>query len=284
MNIITKTEYLNTLPDNITEISIHHYIDKDAQFPDLLRFYKLRILRFQYNNFTTLPSLPPTVKRLEIMYNPGLVSIPELPPNLQILSILCNKRLTHIGAFPTTLTELNCNENDALAQLPALPQTLTRMFCCRNCLTEIPALPTSLTVLHCDENRLHVLPKLPSTLQELFCSQNRIEMLPLLPDSLTELYCSNNPLIGLGYYPFYEFMDDDDDGFCSAYRKWQTCMERFRFQWYCLKFKRQFRDWLFVRVREKRAMEQYHPDRIRALLDSGVDIEDVELEDLELYL
>jgi len=278
---MSKTEYLNTLPDSITEISIHHYLDKNAQFPDLSRFYNLRVLQFQYNNFTTLPSLPATLRRIEILYNPGLVSIPELPPNIQTLSILCNKKLTHIGAFPPTLTELYCSENDALAQLPALPQTLTHMFCSRNCLTDIPALPTCLTVLHCNENRLRVLPKLPSTLRELCCALNLIEMLPLLPDSLTELYCSNNPLIGLGYYPFEEFIDD---GFCSAYRKWQTRMERFRFQWYCMRFKRQFRDWLFVRVREKRALEQYHPDRIRALLDCGVDIEDVELVDLELYL
>jgi hypothetical protein len=53
-------------------------------------------------------------------------------------------------------------------------------------------------------------------------------------------------------------------------------IRRVRHLFYCLKFKKQFREWLWERVRHPKIMLQYHPSRIEALLEQGIEICDLE--------
>jgi hypothetical protein len=269
MSIISRTEYLDTLPDCTKDITIHHYVDRYPIFPDLSRFYLLHTLNFESNNFASLPTLPQNLKSLHIRYNTGLVAIPKLPANLKTLYICRNINLSYIKEFPETLVELYCIDNKRLTNLPPLPPYLKRIHCGCNQLTSIPELPPNLITLNCNDNQLRTLPKLPDTLKNLCFSDNCIEGIPKIPESLTYLYCNGNPM--------FDLVDTLDPNNCSQYRNLQKRIERFRFNWYCWKFKRQFRYWLFVRVREKRAMERYHPSQISKWLERGVSIEDLEL-------
>jgi hypothetical protein len=42
----------------------------------------------------------------------------------------------------------------------------------------------------------------------------------------------------------------------------------FRYTYYCLKFKKHFKRWLWERVREPKIMKQFHPDNLNALNES----------------
>ena len=46
------------------------------------------------------------------------------------------------------------------------------------------------------------------------------------------------------------------------------CLKRFKELYYLLKFKSQFRDWLWIKVRLPRIQNQYHPDHLDEFLCS----------------
>ena len=122
-------------------------------------------LNVSYMGLSTLPPLPPTLKKLNC-YNNLLQTLPELP---------------------STLVELVCSSNQ-LATLPALPSTLTRLSCFDNELLTLPRLPPTLLSLHCSDNLLTILPALPSTLTELYCGANPYNPL------FAELTASKDPI------------------------------------------------------------------------------------------
>lgn len=125
-------------------------------------------LNVSYMGLTTLPPLPPTLKKLNC-YNNFLITLPELP---------------------SSLIELVCSGNQ-LTTLPALPSNLTRLYCYENELITLPRLPPTLTSLYCSHNRLTILPPIPSTLTELFCNDNPYN--PLFAD----LTASKDPILTL---------------------------------------------------------------------------------------
>ena len=129
----------------------------------------------------------------------GLSSLPPLPATLQTL-ICSNNRITSLLPLPTTLQSLNCSNNH-LTSLPPLPTTLQMLGCSKNQLTSLPPLPTSLQMLGCSKNHLTSLPPLPISLQDLMCSNNQLTFLPPLPTQLQTLRCDHNQLISLPPLP-----------------------------------------------------------------------------------
>jgi hypothetical protein len=46
-------------------------------------------------------------------------------------------------------------------------------------------------------------------------------------------------------------------------------LNRFRFRYYCLKFKPRFRHWLWEKVREDKIKKQFHPNALSAFLEEN---------------
>jgi Leucine-rich repeat (LRR) protein len=80
----------------------------------------------QFNQLTTLPSLPPS---LDFMMCDGnqLTVLPELPLHLTYLSCSCNQ-LTFLPSLPHELNKLYCSSN-LLEMIPELPSTLVGLAC-----------------------------------------------------------------------------------------------------------------------------------------------------------
>ena len=195
-------------------------------------------------NIKYLPDLTrfKNLKKLDCSYN-QLTSLPTLPPNLE---------------------ELFCFNNQ-LTSLPTLPPNLKKLFCSNNQLTLFPTLPPNLKKLFCSNNQLTLLPTLPPNLEELYCYSNQLTLLPTLPTNLKKLYCYNNPI--------YEIVNGDDS-FIKIKKNIQL-LNNFRHLYYCLKFKKQLKEWLWKKVREPNAKKIYNPKYLIENLGDGDDLDTV---------
>jgi hypothetical protein len=134
-------------------------------------------------------------------------------------------------------------------------------------LKKLPPLPPSLRYLNCSNNDLTELPPFPPNIQEVYCFQNRLSgILPELPLSLSII----------------RFDSKDNcfiyrNQFISHIRSVHEKLRKFRFLFYCLRFKTRFRDWLWDKIRRPKIEAQYHPSRVAELLENGVDLEDLEV-------
>jgi Leucine-rich repeat (LRR) protein len=248
-------EYFEQFPDDIQEIDVSI---QTPYLPDLSRFYNLTVLRCDKNQLTQLPDLPSTLTDLYCSYN----QLTQLPP------------------LPSTLQYLVCYKNQ-LTQLPDLPSTLQHLYCGYNQLTQLPPLPSTLTELYCNNNQLTLLPTLPSTLQYLVCYKNQLTQLPALPSTLLHLDCRNNLL---------PFDHDIHDQPFDATNKMKYIIEitnknniiiRFKELFYVLKYKKRIRDWLWVRIREPKIRNKYHPDKLIKLLEDRENLTLDELDELD---
>ena len=152
--------------------------------------------------------------------------------------------------------------------LPTLPQNLEVLYCSNNLLTSLPTLPQNLKILYCSNNQLTSLPTLPQNLKKLYCSNNQLTSLPTLPQNLEELYCSNNQLILLPTLPQNLKVFDCNNNPISEIvnnsslikiKQNIQILNNFRYLYYCLKFKKQLRKWLWEKVREPSAKKLYNP-------------------------
>ena len=145
------------------------------------------------------------------------------------------------------LQELYCYDNE-LTSLPTLPQNLEKIYCENNQLTSLPTLPENLKELNCSMNYLTSIPSLPQNLKELYCHNNRLTSLPTLPQNLKELDCDYNPI--------YEIVNSN-----SLFQTKENIqiLNNFRHLYYCLKFKKQLRKWLWEKVREPNVKKIYNP-------------------------
>lgn len=165
----------------------------------------------------------------------------SLSEDIKIIDI-ANKGITHIPESILKfkkLEVLHCRGN-LLSSLPQLPESLKKLYCPSNQLTSLPVLNEKLEYLECSENQLYYLPN-PNT-------------------NLRAMYFNDNPI--------YEIIKYDDE--LSTTKQKIKILNNFRESYYCLKFKKRFRDWLWVKVREPRIREKYHP---RYLLENLVDEE-----------
>ena len=152
-----------------------------------------------------------------------------------------------------------------LTHLPDLSpyHSLKILNCFHNQLTCLPPLPDSLISLNCSKNQLKELPVLPCQLERLYCHDNQLTFLPDLPSSLTHIYCVGNPLI-------YK------ENTIICINETNQKIRKFKELYFCLKYKNQFRKWLWEKVREKEAKRRYHPDRIKEVLNQGMNWQEID--------
>ena len=207
--------------------------------------------------------------------------LPDLSRFYKLTSLDCsNNQLTQLPTLPPTLEYLDCNNNQ-LTQLPTLPPTLEYLLCYENQLTQMPTLPLTLTDLFCYNNQLSQLCSLPSTLKYLVCINNQLKQLPTLPSTLLHLDCRNNS------FPFDHGIHDEP---FDATNKMKYIIEitnknniiiRFKELFYSLKYKKGFRDWLWVRIREPKIRNKYHPDKLIKFLEGRKNLTLDELDELD---
>jgi Leucine-rich repeat (LRR) protein len=212
---------------------------------------------------TYLNSLPYDTLIIDISGR-DINSLPDLTrfKNLEILRCSYNK-LTSLSTLPQNLKVLHCCCNE-FTSLPTLPQNLKKLYCYNNELTSLPTLPQNLKELDCSNNELTCLPTLPQNLRMLTCSYNELTSLQTLPQNLREFYYFNNPI--------YKIVNSNT---LFQIKQNIQIVNNFRDLYYCLKFKKQFRKWLWEKVREPIVKKLYNPDYLIENLGDDDDLDTV---------
>lgn len=94
----------------------------------------------------------------------------------------------------------------------------------------------NLQILKCSCNSLTSFPTLPQNIKELICYNNELNSFPNLSKKKLErleFYHNHNHI--------YEIVDDNS---MIQIKKNIQILNNFRYLYYCLKFKKQFRKWL----------------------------------------
>jgi Leucine-rich repeat (LRR) protein len=212
---------------------------------------------------TYLNSLSNEIVTLDVSYK-GITSLPDLTRFKNLKKLICYKNnLTCLPLLPQNLQELYCSHNK-LTCLPTLPPNLKELDCSYNQLTCLHPLPQNLQEFSCSKNKLTCLPTLPPNLKELDCFSNKLTCLPTLPPNLQTLYCYDIPI--------WEIVNSNS---LFQIKKNIQILNNLRDLYYCLKFKKQLRKWLWEKVREKRAMEMYNPNYLVENLSDEEDLEKV---------
>ena len=189
--------------------------------------------------------------------------INSLPENVEKIDI-SYKSLTYIPCLKRfhKLKILYCHHNQ-LTKLPELNDSLEILSCHHNQLTSLPKLNNSLEKLYCCNNKLTYLPELNTSLTRIYCSYNKLTYLPELKKSLTCIYCHYNPLPEIILNRNGEVGDEIKYMINTLFR----CKHLF----WSLKFKKQFRDWLWLKVRLPKIEQMYHPGNLNTLLNEKND-------------
>jgi hypothetical protein len=190
--------------------------------------------------------------------------LPTLPKNLEELYCSDNQ----LSLLPNLSENLKilCCYNNQLTCLPTLTRfkNLKTLFCDNNKLTLLPTLPQNLKILCCYNNQLTLLPTLPQSLEELYCGDNQLRVLPNLPQNLEELDCFNNPID--------EIVNNNS---LIKIKQNIQILNNFRHLYYCFKYKKQLRKWLWEKVREPIAKKLYDPIYLIENLGEDDDLDEV---------
>ena len=168
--------------------------------------------------------------------------------------------MSQIPELNTSLKYLNCGDNQ-LTQLPELNSSLKKLYCGFNQITQLPKLNNCLESLYCHSNQLIQLPKLNSSLRYLYCVNNKIMNLPELNNCLHNLFCYDNQLP----------VNIKHTGFLTSEKRNELnykirCLEHFKELYHSLKYKKQIRDWLWIKVRLPRIQNKFHPYHLEEIL------------------
>lgn len=284
-NIADETDYINVVKIRMDNTSTNTSTICELPSDIFLRFKNLRVLELKgsLQKLINLPSLPPSLKFLNCSNN-KLTQLPEL--HFGLTSLICtNNELSYLPKLPESLEQLHCYENN-LTSLPELPKSLKNLSCHSNLLTSLPILPPNLLCLSCPNNQIKHLPSLPSLLDRINCSNNCIHYLPEIPDSLEELICGNNPFHSdchMYIKDVNNYYSEDDVSYYRPLRhildKIKT-LNRFRELFYALKYKKQLRYLLWVKIREPKIREKYHPNHLLKMLSENGELDLDELDEL----
>ena len=117
-----------------------------------------------------------------------------------------------------------------------------------------------LEILHFSNNKLASL-HLNDNLKILFCHHNKLTSLQL-NKKLQYLSCSNNPIC--------EIINSNENTINQL-----KILNQFRYLYYSLKFKKRFRDLLWVKIREPKIKIKYSHDYLIANLHEDTDLDTV---------
>jgi Leucine-rich repeat (LRR) protein len=227
--------YLNSLPDNITKLDVSN---RGLTSLDVRRFTNLKELYCQHNHLTCLY----LNKNLEYLYC----------SNNQLTCLRLNENLQRLHCFQNQLTCLNLNKK------------LQILSCSDNCLTSL-RLNENLIELYCDNNQLSSL-HLNEELETLYCSFNQ----------LTSLYLNKNlQIIHYYYNPIYEIIGDIEYIDINKIKQKMQILNNFRYLYYCLKFKKRFRDLLWVKIREPKIKKKYSHSYLLEHLHEDTDLDEL---------
>jgi hypothetical protein len=109
-----------------------------------------------------------------------------------------------------------------------------------------------------------LLPNLPQNLEKLNCFNNELTLLPTLPQNIEKFNCDNNPI--------YEIVDSNS---LIKIKQNIQILNNFRHLYYCLKFKKQLRKWLWEKVREPKIKKLYDPIYLIEKLGDEDDLDEV---------
>lgn len=269
----------------------------------------LRTLYLSHVVFESLPVLPSSVTNLRIddcaymrqmtaplpaglillhISDGGLLWLPDLPPTLGDLKIT-NCKLRWLPALPSSLSSLNLTNNE-LVVLPELPPRLNYLYISQNPITRLPMIPPRVKVIEADCCRIKSVPRLPPTVSYVCLSNNPLYHMVNAPSclfsprGLLRWVLSNTPLFGILYHPKRDSTHPDLDlmgvqGDPNKFLQRLATLNRFRDLFYALKFKRSFRDWLWVRVRLPKIERANHPVLLQGILEAAGE-EEQDLEDV----
>lgn len=270
---IPINEYLNSLPDNIEKINL---INRNlTELPDLTRFKNLKELYCSKNKLTFLPKID-TLEILDCSIN-QLNTIPILD-NLKVLQCYHNNLVTI--PLLNNLFHLDCGYNN-INYLPKL-KNLEILLCYNNQLEYLPIL-NKLEKLDCSHNQLKVIPQL-NNLFYIDCSNNNIiEMKPLpnlehMCHHVTETfvvsnmsYLYNNPIhdmfsTEINYTNGFGCLSSDE---FDKFKNKLIIFNKFKFLYYCLKYKNIFKNLLWNKVRRPKIENYYHPHNLIIFLENN---------------
>jgi hypothetical protein len=219
----------------------------------------------EFNIKKYLASLPFDIEYINIKHK-DITYLPDLTRFTKLKILICpHNQLSTLPSLPENLIELCCCNNQ-LTYLPILPKTLEKLICSDNQLTNLPSLPKNIQLIYCSNNKLTYLPTLPENLKQLFCYNNKLSCLPILPENLSGIVYIYNPI--------YEVINSSN---IIITKQKVKILNNCRYLYYCLKLKEQFRNWLWVKIREPKIKAHYHPDNLTKQLTINKDI-DIDLD------
>ena len=170
-----------------------------------------------------------------------------------------DNKITELPEFNVNLKYLQCSHN-RLTRLPKFNENMEYTECSYNEITYIPEFNEKMQIFNCSVNRLIKIPPLNKELYRLHCNNNELTDLPILTDNLKTLYFKNNRI---------KYLNNRDN--INSIKNKQTILIKCKHLFYCLKFKRRFRTWLWEHVRQRQVQEMYHPSNLLQLLGDTAD-------------
>jgi len=208
---------------------------KDITYLDVTRFKKLKVLFCNYNELISL-KLNENLKKLYCNNN----KLTSLQLNEKLETVHCNNNVLTSLKLNEKIKKLNCSNNQ-LTTLQ-LNKNLQGLYCRNN----------QFTSLHLNEN-----------LKELFCEHNKLTSLDL-NKKLKIIYYSDNPI--------YEIINSND---IQIINQKLRVLNQFQYLFYCIKFKKIFRDLLWVKIREPKIKKKYSNNYLIANLHKETDLDDL---------
>lgn len=174
----TGQERLKAIIENMNKENDELYVSEPLNGDldlEILKPFKIKSLKFNAGNITSLKNIPPGLKILEI------------PENL----------LVKVENLPSSLVELNIDHNyiDDL-EFDDLPKALTHINISHNYFDTIDKLPPNLEELNCSNNRLtYINLQGLKKLHTLNISHNMITIIDNYPETIVKFINENNPSI-----------------------------------------------------------------------------------------
>ena len=291
---INQLTELPSLPENLRKL--YCYNNKLSRLPKLNHL--LEKIDCSDNSLGCLPSLnenlkeldcndnciiylPPLNKNLELLdcSNNLLECLPTIPESLRQLYCSDNE-IIELPCLPDNLIELTCSDNK-LYYLPHLSENLVALVCSNNNLSYLPTLNVNLKILICNSNNLTELPPLPETLKRVSCSKNNISYLPILPETIESLHCIHNPIHTLIFSDFITMREMKRK--IQILSNIKNLCYSLMFNHYSIKYRNQFRIWLWERVREPKIIKQYNPTIYLKEMYENCDVDIDALKDCDMF-